>query len=392
MSSLGRTAPLLWALASMLGPSMLGACEPDPPPLTPVGVVPSIETAPVEEPPPDPVCRAPSLDASDAIDARSEGALEPCRSPDTGPGRVAKRCGLDGPEPAIDVTVLEESVLPFDRATREHLHEIAARGRELGRNPHAFGLVGDSMTVSGAFMRPYGGDDPIPVAPELEPALWSDMAGGSIFDWYRGHRIERFSGRWRDSFTASRAAKVGARTVWAVEGGAMSPLANMVKRISPSVAVVLFGGNDAAYRILPFDQLADRFREDLERVIDMLEERGVIVVLNTIARHGDSPGFKDCGGRREMSDWRMALQTNHLSATVASLACERHLPLIDVRHAMDTATNYGMGSDGVHPSHYARGPGALDARGMRCGYNVRNFVTMKMLAEIVDVVFAKEDR
>ncbi|HHH30368.1 MAG TPA: SGNH/GDSL hydrolase family protein [Polyangiaceae bacterium] len=372
---------------------MLLACEADPPPLTPVGALPTIESTALEAPvATEPVCHAPSLDATGELDAREEAALEPCRNPDTGPGRLAKRCGLDGPEPDIPLDALEEAVIPFDRATREHLRAVAARGRELGRNPHAFGLVGDSMTVSGAFMRPYGTDEAIVVAPELEPSLWSETTGGSIFDWYRGYQIERFGGRWRDSFTATRAARVGARTPWAVEGGAMSPLANMVERISPAVAIVLFGGNDAAYRVLPFDQLADRFQNDLERVIDQLEERGVIVVLNTIARHGDSPGFRNCGASREMSDWRLAVQTNLLSARVADLACERHLPLIDVRHAMDTAINLGLGSDGVHPSYFARGAGVLDARALRCGYNVRNFVTMKMLAEIVDLVFSKEDR
>lgn len=370
----------------------LAACEADPPPLTPVGALPTIETVEPEAPAPEPACRAPSLDAAGALDARDEAALSPCRDPGTGPGRLAKRCGLDDPAPEIPLALLEESVLAFDRATRDHLRVVAARGRDLGRNPHAFGLVGDSMTVSGAFMRPYGGDDPIVVAPELEPSLWSESAGGSIFDWYRGQPIEKVSGRWRDSFTATRAAKVGARTVWAVEGGALSPVANMVERISPAIAIVLFGGNDASYRVLPFEQLARQFESDLVRVIDQLEERGVIVVLNTIARHGDSPGFRDCGSDREMSDWRLAVQTNLLSARVASLACERHLPLIDVRHAMDTAVNLGLGSDGVHPSYFARGAGVLDARGLRCGYNVRNYVTMKMLAEIVDLVFGEEDR
>ena len=118
----------------------------------------------------------------------------------------------------------------------------------------------------------------------------------------------------------------------------------------------------------------------------LTEASGSIVVLNTIARHGDSPGYRNCGSNRQMSDWRMAVQTNALSARVAELACERHLPLIDVRHAMDSAVNLGLGSDGVHPSYYRRGAGVMDAKGLRCGYNVRNYVTMRMLAQIVDLV------
>lgn len=365
-------------------------CEADPPPLTPVAVVPSVEIVapPPEEP--EPLCHAPSLDARGQLDARDEASARSCVDPGTGPSRLAKRCGLDGPEPLVALDALEESVLHFDRPTRDHLRAIARRGRELDRNPHAFGLVGDSMTVSGAFLRPYGDGEPIVVAPELEPSLWSETAGGSIFDWYSGQRIERFSGRWRDSFTATRAAKIGARALWATEGGRMSPVARMIDRLSPSVAIVLFGGNDAAYRIQPFDELAEQFERDLVRIIDMLEERGVIPVLNTIARHGDSPGLSNCGGGRQMSDWRMTVQTNLLSARVAELACERHLPLIDVRHAMDTAVNLGLGSDGVHPSYFARGAGVLDARGLACGYNVRNFVTMKMLAQLVDLLFEPE--
>jgi lysophospholipase L1-like esterase len=397
MSSAALTSMRASSLALLA--TLALACEADPPPLTPVEVeLPSVtlpktdggvaverELAPAE-----PVCRAPSLDAEGPLDRRDEAALENCQSPATGPGKAAKLCGQRERDPRVDLEALEEAVLPFDRATREHLREIAKRGRELGRKPRVFGLVGDSMTVSGAFMRPLTDPKQTRLSPQIEATLWSDVAKGSIIEWYRGEEVERFSGRFRDSFTATRAAKVGARTLWAAEGGAMSPIGNMVKRLSPAVAIVLFGGNDAAYRIGPLDQLADRFEADLGRVIDQLEEAGVIPVLNTIARHGDSPGYRNCGSERQMSDWRMAVQTNVLSARAAEMACKRHLPLLDVRHAMDSAVNMGVGNDGVHPSYFARGPGVMDAQGLRCGYNVRNYVTMRMLAQVVDEVLSDD--
>lgn len=331
-------------------------------------------------------CTAPSLRASGPLDARDEAALASCVRPSTGPGSAARECGKEKDVAPIDHARLAAAVRPLDLATLAHVRSIAAKGRAEERRTNAFGLVGDSMTVSGAFLRAR----PRALDPIVAKSLENDR-GESIIDWYAGAKATRIRGAWTDSFGAPRAAKVGARAPWPLVGGEHSPLMTMVRDLSPAVAVVLFGGNDAAYTShKPLDELSDTFARDLEAVIDALEARGIIPVLNTLARHGSAPGFEDCAAGRELTNWRIAVQTNALSARVVEIACRRHLPLIDVRDALDTAVNLGLGPDQIHPSGYALGPEILDPRGLRCGYNVRNYVTLLMLRRIRELVFERD--
>ena len=76
------------------------------------------------------------------------------------------------------------------------------------------------------------------------------------------------------------------------------------------------------------------------------------------------------------------MHTNALSAVVAEVACERKLPLIDVRHAFDAADLRGLSADGIHPSTHRDGGGALDLASLRCGYNLRNYLTLRMLGRL----------
>jgi hypothetical protein len=324
-------------------------------------------------------CSAPSLTIRGAIDARDDAAARRCESASVGAASLASRCGeLD--TPPIDLDAIDEAVLRFDEATEAHVRGIVAQGRALGRRAEVFGLVGDSMTVSGSFLQPLSHPERTLLAPAVERRI------GGVIERYRGSEVVRVQGMWRDSFRAPRAAKVGARATWPLVGGAQSPLVRMVDEISPTTAFVLYGGNDAAYRVAPIAEIERGFRADLEAVVDALEERGVVPVLHTLARHGDAPGVDDCGGPSELSDWRIAVHTNALSAVVAQVACERRLPLIDLRWALDAADLRGLSADGIHPSTHKNGGGALDERTLRCGYNLRNYLTLRMLGALEPLV------
>src|SRR5262249_1727378 len=153
-----------------------------------------------------------------------------------------------------------------------------------------------------------------------------DAETHTIIDWFRGEHLVRELGAWRDSFRATRAAKVGARSVWAIEGDEVpgaSPLGSMVDRLSPAIAIVMYGSNDPAYRVPAPEIIARGFEEDIGRVIDALERRGVVPVLSTIPRHGRQPGLRTCGRfANDVSNWRVMIQTNAVNASVARVACE----------------------------------------------------------------------
>jgi lysophospholipase L1-like esterase len=348
-------------------------------------------TRPSSEPEPRRTnCQAPSLEIREPLDGRDSSALSPCRDLRREMGGSGQGCGERGGAPALDLARLEASVLALDDATVVHVRALAQLGRTLGRNPKAFGLVGDSMTVSYDFMRPLSVDRPgrMEIAPELLRTLGlptTSGGAGTIVDYYRGAPAERVGAKWRDAYAARRAAKVGARSPWAIVGDAeeRSPLADMVRAVSPEIVVVAYGGNDAAYRVAPPEQLARDFEQEFARVLDAIERRGIVPIVSTIARHGDQGGRPDCErAAGEMSNWRLAVQTNAINAAVAQLACRRHVPLVDLRYALDGLPGRGLANDGVHPTAYRAGAGMLTREGMACGYNVRNYLTLRALREV----------
>ncbi len=340
-------------------------------------------------------CEAPSAQAASPLDGRDMAALASCPRLRTGEEASASRCGQGKDGGAVaSLERLSEAVLAMDEPTRKHVLEIGRRGRAMNRKPRAFGMVGDSMTVSGAFMRPFAAErSKHALEPEIAATLRTSVDGDprrTIIDYYRGARAVRVQGKWRDCFGAPKAARVGARSSWALVGDEQHhvPLATMVDTLSPAVAVVAFGGNDAAYRLAPPGELADDFERDFSRVLDELERRGVIPVLSTIARHGHQRGLPDCGKNpSELSNWRLAVQTNAINARIAAMACQRHLPLVDLRYALDGLPNRGLDSDGVHPSWYRGGSGKLTRQGLECGYTVRNYLTLAALKQIKELLY-----
>lgn len=349
--------------------------SPAPSAALPPAAAPSFLGPPVPAPAPPPAaCRAPSKRLRSRLDARTDDALLPCERLER---PRAKGCG-EGPGQVI-LDRLDEAVMAIDPRTRAHVERIVARGRALQRRPDAFGLVGDSMTVSGAFF-PFDDPDPPTIASDVAKRLRIDE--GSILDVFRGAEVVRVRGMWRDSFGAPRAARIGAPAPWALKGGEHGPLGRMVRTLSPATAFVLYGGNDAAARQLSIETMRADFRRDLEAIVDQLEAEGVVPILHTLARHADAPGIRNCGMPGEHHDWRITVATNAMSAAAIDVACDRALPLIDLRWAMDAADQAGLSADGIHPSFYEGGAGTLDRHALRCGYNVRNYVSLRMLAAL----------
>lgn len=334
-------------------------------------------------------CAAPSvLRLHAADDARDLDGLAACSKTDAW-AHVMDRdqvgslhCASAGRP--VDVARILEGALPLDAATTEHVRAVARAGQAQGRRAGAFGLVGDSMTVDGNFMRPIrafypaaAGESPLPapgrprvvIPPELQRVLSLGRLSAS-------------------SFVAPRAAKVGVRAPWPLErhyANEPNPLEAMVAAESPAYAVVLYGANDALWRTDSLDLLRGGFRAQLGAIVDALEARGVVPILTTIPKHMRERGWPDCassptGGCNE----RFAVQATVLSAEVADLACRRHLPLIDLRWSLDPLVYHGVGADGVHLSVHPDGGGVLDAAGLACGYNVRNLVTLRELARVVE--------
>jgi hypothetical protein len=314
-------------------------------------------------------CTAPSLALARPADARDAAALETCAFEPSGHDDIADRCALTPHE--VTLGRLDEAVLAFDEATLVNVRATFARGKELGRNPRAFGLVGDSMTASPKFLSPFAHE-----SRSLPPEVAEAVAYFKSAPVHAG----------LDSFLAPRAAKIGAPSSWALPAGRAwqaTPLGDMIRTTSPAIALVMYGSNDAAVRFVAIDELRQRFRARMERILDRLTAEGIVAVLHTVPRHMHDEARPDCGSAPgQVSNWRLAVQTSVVSAVAAELACERHLPLVDLRHGFDALLNHGIGPDGVHPNAHPESAGRLDAEGLRCGYNARNYLALRMLERL----------
>ena len=336
-------------------------------------------------------CAAPSVLRLHAPDDTSDGAVATCapgdgwsKVPDRDQGATV-RCDAAG-RPGLLANALS-GALPLDPATSAHVRTVFQAGRALRRRPDAFGLVGDSMTVEGSFMRPFAA--PHAIAPAAGRAL--TLANGtSVIDFFRDAHVDD-AVMAADSFLAPRAAKVGVRASWPLtpRGAKQNPLDAMVTAVSPAYAVVLYGANDAVFRSDDARRLRTEFVGSLTALVDALETRGIVAVLTTIPKHMRERGWPDCPSSATTgANERFAAQATMLSAAVADLACRRHLPLIDLRWALDPLLNHGVGPDGVHLTIHPSSGAVLDDSGLQCGYNVRNLVTLRELALVVDAATA----
>jgi hypothetical protein len=326
---------------------------------------------------------APSLAFDKPIDARSERALARCERLRTGQERFSTRCGQEG-RSRSDLAQLLAAVPELDAATVERVRAVAAKGKARGKNPRAFGLVGDSVSVAYEFMTPLSSSRERPV--EIDPWAAGELAiasGGTVVDWYRGAPADAAQTPPRDAFSSFRAAQVGARASWPASE-AWRPIDELEQRVNPAVAVVTFGANDAAYKPSKPEDLADEFERATLELVDNLEARGIVVILSNEMRHGDQPGRDACPGDDPgSSDWQVAVAQNATSARAAEIACRDHHPFIDLRFALEAATNFGLGPDGVHLSSHKHGAALFDRAGLDCGYNTRNFVTLLALARVL---------
>lgn len=334
-------------------------------------------------------CAAPSLKLAARDDTQDLEAVRLCGLPKDDwfkrcqeEQTVATECGKPGHERVIPLARFLEAVAPLDASTRAHVRRVFQEGQRQGRSAAAFGLVGDSLTVDPAFL-PFGAGAPYAGKYVLSQGVREALATpeGTIVETLRVPLRGPDGGATWDPFDAPRAARNGARTPWALKTNAAgeSALSRMVGAVSPAFAVVLYGTNDAAIQNGPPAAAAAEFGETLGRLVDALERQGIVPILTTLPKHMCSKYFGDCGLPGAASNARVMVNTNALSARVVKLACERALPLIDLRWAIDPQLDHGITVDGIHLVAYAFGATHLDDRGLQCGMNARNFLTLRAL-------------
>jgi len=246
------------------------------------------------------------------------------------------------------------AVYPADRTHSPITAAVARRLQQIGAGrPDVFAKVGDSQTVSDAFMHCLGrGSVDLGAHAALDPTRRFFLGDDLGEDTFR---------------RTSLAAKVGASASFAADGA----LASEVEAIDPRYAVVMYGSNDI--QLAPTAGLRT-FVRDMLRVTDQLLARGVVPLLSSPPprpfRSYDVEAFGPAGA----DPW-----APRFANVVRTIAQGRQVPFMDLQAELRRAPDMGIGSDRLHLAADPRGACAFDDAGLRFGANLRNVVTLTSL-------------
>ncbi len=240
----------------------------------------------------------------------------------------------------------------FSNFTSSTVYQIFARGQALGNNPRTFIKVGDSVTATQPFL--YGfGDGNYNLGP------YGDLQ--ATIDFYASEPIRSDP----NSFLHTSLAAVNGFVSGAVFDGTWSPeycgrlppLECEYDIVRPSVAIVLFGGQDVRL----FD--AAFFQQSMRRIAVTLKTLGVIPVFTTFPMHASY--------RPE--------QTIQYNTIVISIANEQDIPLINLYRALQDLPDGGAKPDDV--VHLTQGETYFSFNGEEALYGVtlRNLLTLQAL-------------
>lgn len=237
----------------------------------------------------------------------------------------------------------------------KHAHDIYRNGQALGNRPNVFAKVGDSITVSNHMLHPIGeGHYELDEFDYLQP----------VVDYFSTETV-----RQGNAFTnASVAAGVG----WNAAAVLLPPFADPhqclpdeaplvceYRLIRPAFALIMFGTNDVGY--VP----AVDYQRNLERIVQISTEMGVVPVLSTIPpRVGYEEGV---------------MRFNQI---VREVARTNEIPLWDYYYAMAAYPQTSLTFDGVHPSLPARGHedvAIFRPQNLPYGYVLRNLSALHVL-------------
>lgn len=228
---------------------------------------------------------------------------------------------------------------------------IFARGQQAGNRATVFSKVGDSITV--------------------DPSMY-DPIGRGIFNLGPygglGDTIRYFS-QTENSFTRLSAAAGGGWTTatvldpnanyYGLCNANEMPLLCEYRLNRPAFALIMLGSND----VRSLD--VGTYQANLQRIVDLSSENGVIPVISTIPV---------CIGYEG--------QVEQFNAVIRETAQRNAIPLWDYHGATVGLPNFGLSDDGLHPSQSPRGyEGAADFTGdnLRYGYVVRNLTALQAL-------------
>jgi hypothetical protein len=245
---------------------------------------------------------------------------------------------------------------PITPSVAERMYQIAGRR---DRDDMVFMKVGASGTVSRNLLYCLAG--------ESQPQYRIDLGGRTslqtTLDWFRGG--DAAGATPFDRITI--AAQVGKTAKW-VQTGSPSPLSRETTALDPRFAFVNYGTNDMGMAST-FAGALPLFAEQMYKLLDKLEEGGIVPIVTGLNPRGDSA---------EAARWAPTFD-----AVTRGLAESRQLPYISLYNAVYPLAAHGLGSDGLHGNAASEDgraqPCVFSAAGLAYNYNLRNLLSLEAL-------------
>ncbi len=234
-----------------------------------------------------------------------------------------------------------------------------------GNNPRVFSKLGDCMTDTAYFLVPFD-------LKTYDLGPYKDLQ--AVIDQFAG--VPARQGDWqKDSFaTMGLAAAQGfnvagpldptwANPQWCNNGE--SPAACEYRVARPSVAIIMFGTNDATYTEPP------AYDYYLRTLVALTLDNGVVPLLNTFPTRPEAP--------------EKSLLMNQI---VVKVAADYSVPLVNLNRALEALPNHGVDpQDTIHLSVPSdKRVDVFSAQNLQAGFTVRNLVTLQALQAVLQAV------
>ena len=246
--------------------------------------------------------------------------------------------------PTNEFVILSSAVLA-------HSRQIFAKGQEMGRDPHVFSKVGDSVALTTHFLNKF--DDDL-----YKLGEYADLQ----------HVIDHFAGSYGRYGVAIRVGlhayaildPAWASKKWCEPNESM--LACEIRLNNPSILIIRVGSND--------NIRADSFDKTMREVVQQTIDSGVIPVIATKADRFE--GFDD--------------RNNQI---LRQITADFHIPLWDFDHIADTLPNRGLGPDRIHLT-LSTNNDYTQPQTFQLGYPVSDLTALLMLDALLTQVIEYE--
>jgi hypothetical protein len=272
---------------------------------------------------------------------------------------------LPEPKPSTidlaEISKIDLDALPLVPKITDQVQLIYQQGVKNGNNIHVFSKVGDCMTATDDFMKPYAGTDYSLGAYTSLDKVIKFFANVPVS---KDSKLDSFGNPGLADTSGFNAASV-LDPMWSdpkVCKADDGPLSCEYGTSKPGIALIMFGTNDMK-SIKP-----EQFDFYLRRVVVQTVNAGIIPILSTFPVQ---PGLE-----------KESVLYNQITAKIAA---DYDLPLINLYLGLKPLEHHGV--DPVVTTHMTKPEsgksGDLTEDGLKYGFNTRNLLTLQALEAVL---------